>query len=171
MPNLMENKEILRFICLSILGCGLISIASLIKIRFIPVPFTMQTLAIFILAFTQSPKQALGSVVCYLFCASIGLPVFCGKSNPLWIMGKCGGYLIAFPLAAYLTAKIKSFSLILAFVCGQLVIYLIGFIWLVPFVGPTTALMKGVIFFIPADLLKGMAALVIATKFKKKENQ
>ncbi len=167
-PNLMENKEILSFICLSILGCGLISIASLVKIRFIPVPFTLQTMAIFILAFTQSPKQALGSVMCYLVCASIGLPVFCGKSNSLWMMGKCGGYLLAFPIAAYLTAKIKSFSPLLAFICGQLVIYLIGFLWLIPFVGPATAFMKGVIFFIPSDLLKGMAALLVASKFKKK---
>src|SRR5436305_774791 len=96
-------KEQLSFLCLSLVGCGLIILGSLAKIPFFPVPFTLQTLALFILALTQSPKQACGSALCYLLLATLGLPVFCGRSNPFWILGKCGGYLVAFPLAAYLT--------------------------------------------------------------------
>src|SRR5690349_17285292 len=90
----------------ALLGAALITFCSFIKIPLYPVPFTLQTLAIYILALTQGPKQAFASTLCYLVCATVGLPVFGGRINPAWIFGKCGGYLVGFPIAAYCMAKI-----------------------------------------------------------------
>src|SRR5262245_59881739 len=87
--------KVAPLIGLSLLGCVFISICSLVKISFYPVPFTFQTFAIFVLALIQSPKQAFASCVCYLLCATIGLPVLCGKSNAFWFMHKCGGYILS----------------------------------------------------------------------------
>ena len=159
----------LSFICLAFLGCGLITLCSLVKIPFYPVSFTLQTFAIFVLALTQSPKQAFGSAVCYLLLATIGFPVLCGSSNPLWMCGKCGGYLIAFPLAAYLIAKLrtKKTNPFFAILVGQAVIFFLGFIWLIPFFGVSTAWAKGVLLFIPSDLLKNLAAIGTALAWRK----
>lgn len=160
--------SVLSFVCLSILGCCLITLSSLVKIPFYPVSFTLQTLAIFILAFTQSPKLAFGSAICYLISATIGLPVLCGASNPLWMLGKSGGYLVAFPIAAYLISRIsQKHSPFLAVLCGQIVIYLLGFIWLIPFFGVSIAWKSGVVFFIPGGLLKCLIAIGIAVIWKK----
>ncbi len=153
------NEE-MRFLGLSLLGCGLITIGSLIRIPFSPVPFTLQTLAIFILALTQSPKQAFASVVCYLLCATVGLPVLDGKVNMLWIAGKSGGYLVAFPMAAYAIALLRQkCPAIIALFCGQALILLFGWIWLAAFIGPSAAFIKGVAIFIPSALCKAFAAL------------
>ncbi len=155
-------------------GCGLITLSSLVKIPFYPVPFTLQTLAIFILALTQSPKQAFGSSFTYLLCGTIGLPVFCGKANPLWMMGKCGGYLIAFPLAAYLTAKLVKdweWPPLAAIFCGQAVIYTLGLLWLIPLFGWKIAITKGIIFFIPSDLIKNFIAVVITHVWKQRKQR
>jgi len=153
-------SEEVRLILLALLGCGLITIGSLIRIPFYPVPFTMQTLVIFILALTQSPKQAFASVVCYLFCATAGLPVLDGKMNVLWFTGKCGGYLIAFPIAAFVIARMRQRgSALIALLCGEAIILLIGGLWLVPFLGAKTAFIKGVLIFIPSALCKMFAAL------------
>lgn len=165
-------KSVFSFFFLSILGCCLITLSSLVKIPFYPVSFTLQTLAIFTLGLTQSPKLAFGSAICYLFSATIGLPVLCGVSNPLWMVGKSGGYLVAFPIAAYIISKIsQKYPPFLAVLCGQFVIYLLGFIWLIPFFGVSIAWKSGVLFFIPGGLLKGGIAIGIAILWKKWRKQ
>lgn len=167
--NLLKPGSMTAFICLALLGSGLIALCSLVRIPFIPVPFTLQTLAIFFLGLTQSPRLALSSTLCYLFLGTLGLPIFSGRSNPLWMAGPCGGYLIAFPLAVYLIAILKQkIHPFIAILCGQTLIYLIGFIWLIPFVGVTSAFMKGVIFFIPSGLFKNVMAIIIANYWKKR---
>lgn len=160
---------LLTTLCLSLVGCGVITLFSLIKVSCYPVPFTLQTLAIFILALTQSPKQAFFSVLCYLFCGTLGLPVFCGQTNMGWMIGKCGGYYIGFLLAAYLIAFLRKFiPSFLAIVCGQLVIYTLGFFWLIPFFGISIAFHQGVVIFLPSALLKAAAATGFEIIWRKK---
>ena len=143
--SIQKNYALAQFVFLSILGYSLITTCSLVKVPFSPVPFTLQTAAIFFLALTQSPLQAFGSVMCYLVCGTIGLPVFAGHTNPLWMLGKCGGYLVAFPIAAYITSQLaKKKSQILAIFTGQFLIYLLGFLWLIPLFGSN----------LPSDLLR-----------------
>lgn len=152
------------------LGCFLITVCSLVKIPFFPISFTLQTLAIYFIALTQTPKNAFLSVICYLGCATVGLPVLCGHSNCFWILGKSAGYLIAFPIATYLIAKIaeKRHPLI-AIVSGQVVIFALGFLWLIPFFGLSTAGMKGVVLFIPSELLKGLIVFAATRKWNEVE--
>lgn len=134
-------------------GACFIFVCSLIKIPFYPVPMTMHTFAIFYLGLMQSPKNACGSAL--LFLAA-------GTMNPYWMIGKCGGYFLSFPIAAFLIAWLaKRVSPYLAVLSGQMVIYALGFLWLVPFVGFQAALIKGVIFFIPSAVVK----MVMATYF------
>ena len=134
-------------------GCCLIMVCSLIKIPFYPVPITMHTFAIFVLGLTQPPRTAFGSALLYLMI---------GTMNPLWIIGKCGGYYLSFPIAAYvISATAKKISPYLAIFCGQCVIYLLGFLWLAPFVGVRIAFVKGVVFFIPSAIIKTFLAVKV----------
>lgn len=150
------------------IGCSFITLCSLVKIPFYPVPFTLQTFAIFILALTQSPIQAFSSAALYLGCASLGLPVLCGKAKALWLFGKCGGYLLAFPFSAYLTAKIaQKHPFLLAVCAGQCFIYLLGFAHLSFFVDAKTAFIHGIFIFLGSDLLKNLIAIQIITNRRK----
>lgn len=134
-------------------GACFIFVCSLIKIPFYPVPMTMHTFAIFYLGLMQSPKNACGSALLFLAV---------GTLNPYWMIGKCGGYFLAFPIAAYLIAwSSRRVSPHTAVFLGQTVIYALGFIWLIPFVGVNVALMNGVIFFIPSALVKMMMAVYL----------
>lgn len=145
------------------LGCGLIILGSLIRIPFYPVPFTLQTLALSMIALSQPPKQAFASALCYLACASIGLPVLGWKVNVLWMTGKCGGYLIAFPIAAYMISYLRQLgSSFIALFLGQGLILAMGWIWLIPFIGMKEAFLKGVLFFIFPEIFKGCIALYFA---------
>lgn len=156
------------FFGLALLGCAFLVLSSLIQIPFYPVSFTMQTFAISFLALTQSPRLAFASVCCYLLCATTGLPVLCGNANSLWLIGKSGGYLVAFPIAAYLISKLSDkLPKIVALSIGQGVIYLLGMLWLIPFFGLKIAFFSGVVFFIPSDILKNLLALGAASLWKK----
>lgn len=146
-------------------GCGLLILGSYLRVPTHPVPFTMQTCALWIIALTMKPKQALSAVLLYLGLATVGVPVFGGHANPLWLMGKCGGYLVGFPLAVYLVASFKGkYASIAALLGGHCIIYALGFLGLVPLIGAYAALVKGVLIFLPSDLLK----TVIAQLYKEK---
>ncbi len=150
----------IKFLCLTLFGCALITLSSLIKIPLYPVSFTLQTFAIYILALTQSPRQAFASVICYPLIGTIGLPVFCSGANPFWIMGNSGGYLVAFPLAAYCMAKLRQKnSPVIALLIGMAIIFIFGFLWLIPLFGLHVAFTKGILIFIPSELLKILAAI------------
>lgn len=135
-------------------GAVLIMLCAWIKIPFYPVPFTLQTLAIYGLALAMPPRLACASASCYLLLA------MASHANPLWIMGKCGGYVISFPIAAYLISHLRQTrSRFLALSCGMGVIFGLGFLWLIPFCGWKAALIKGVLLFIPSEIFKLLAAM------------
>ena len=166
--KIAKQENLTKLICLLLLGSGLITLGSLLRIPCYPVPFTLQTLALFIVGLTQTPRIAMGSALCYLLWGTLGLPVFAGHPNPLWLSGPCAGYLIAFPLATYLISRIsQSCHPFIAILCGQMIIYLIGFLWLIPFVGLTNAWMKEVVFFLPSGLLKNFLAFMMTNLWNK----
>ncbi|MGD0665155.1 MAG: biotin transporter BioY [Rhabdochlamydiaceae bacterium] len=146
------NRELL-WMGAALFGAALITLGSMMRVPLYPVSFTLQTLAVFFVGLTQTPKQAAASGVCYLLCASAGLPVLGGHANPLWLVKKCGGFLLAFPIGAYLIARLRKRPL-LALLCGSAVIFTLGWIWLAYFFGAKVALMQGVLIFLPSEALK-----------------
>ena len=159
----LVSNEKARFMLKALAGCLLITLSAYIRVPAYPVPFTLQTLAISLLALTQTPKEAMASALLYLISATVGLPVLAGAvSNPLWFMGKCSGYCVAFPISAYLMAWMRTkIPAIFALVIGNLLILFLGFLGLIPFFGTYIALTKGALVFIPSSLLKALAALGI----------
>lgn len=157
--SLPRLDQKIHHIASSLLGCALITLASFIRIPCYPVPFTLQTLAVFFIGLWQTPRQAALSCICYLLLASVGFPVLGGKANPSWILGPTGGYLIAFPLAAFLLAFFRK-KTFLAFLIAQAVIWFFGWIWLSFFIDPKAALWQGVILFFPSFFYKALAAFL-----------
>lgn len=151
-------QEVFGEIIKAFSGSVFVSLCSLISIPTSPVPITMQTLAVFIIGLTQSPRTAAASLLFYLIEGSLGLPVFCGKANPLWFIGPSAGYLIAFPIAAYLIARCSRIP-VLALCIGQGVMMLLGFAFLSTFIGVKSAFTSGVLLFIPSALIKIVIAL------------
>lgn len=158
-------KKEMEFLKSVFLGAGFLAFGSLIKIPMEPIPFTLHTFALYVLALTQPPKTAFASAACYLFLGSLGLPVFSGCVKTDWMVGKSAGFLLAFPLAAYMIAHLREkISPLLSILCGTALIYSFGFLWLVPFVGAATAFTKGVLIFLPSALCKALAAISFIRK-------
>lgn len=166
--ELVQKKEIAKEIYYPLLGMALLIVGAWIRVPFYPIPFTMQTLAVFLLGLTMTPRQAFNSVILYLICASFGLPVFTDSASTFWLFGKTAGYLVSFPLAAYLISHLKQkVSYYLAVAAGQALIYSLGFLVLSNFLGVKMAFIYGVVIFIPSALVKNLLAVRAAIWINK----
>ena len=103
------------------IGTALIAALSQISLSIGPVPFTLQTLAIGLVACLYKPKDALASVGLYLVLGAIGLPVFAGFSGGFAaLVGPTAGFLWGFLLYAGLTSmatKANSYSVNVFLAC------------------------------------------------------
>jgi len=101
-----------------------------------PVPYTLQTLVVLLAGAFLGARNGAVSQILYLGAGLAGLPVFAGGAMGLArLVGPTGGYLLAFPLAAYvagaLTARGTSFAwLALSFTISALVIFVSGTLYL-----------------------------------------
>ncbi|MDR1597688.1 MAG: biotin transporter BioY [Holosporales bacterium] len=168
----IKNYEALQLLkCFA--GSVCIAICSQICVPFVPVPFTMQTLAVLFVASSLGARYGIISVLMYLAEGAIGLPVFakCASGLP-HLLGPTGGYLIGFTFAAYLIGtliekfKAKSFLAIFGSgLAGEVVLFLIGYLQLACFVGFTAAFKLGVVPFLLGDFVKVLLfALIMSGK-------
>ena len=87
-----------------VLGSALVAICAHIAmpLGFTPVPVTMQTFAVLLLALLFTPEAAFASLALYLMEGAMGLPVFSphGPGGMVQLLGPTGGYLLSYPFAA-----------------------------------------------------------------------
>jgi biotin transport system substrate-specific component len=141
------------------------------------VPYTGQTFIVLLAGALLGSRLGAISVIVYLLEGAIGLPFFSGGHGGLvHLMGPTGGYLIAFPAAAFITGAFaehgwdrKFISAAAAMAIGSVVIMLSGWLWfsLVMRTSPAIAFFDTVLKFIPGDLIKiALAAAVLPSGWK-----
>ena len=82
----------------------LTAVGAQIAIPTVPVPFTMQTVFVLLSGAILGARRGATAQLVYLAMGATGLPVFAGFSGTfVHLFGPTGGYLMAFPLAAYVT--------------------------------------------------------------------
>jgi biotin transport system substrate-specific component len=150
-------------------GAALIAVAAQIQVPMIPVPMTMQTFAVLLVAATLGFSRGAASTALYLALGAFGLPVFAGAAALKAAMPTLG-YLIGFVLAAgvigYLAEKgftKNALKLAFAFTLGSLVVYASGVAGLVTILGVdlTTAISVGVLPFLIGDAVKAVLAAAL----------
>jgi biotin transport system substrate-specific component len=100
---------------------GLLALAGRFEIPMIPVPVTLQTLAVTLAGALLGPRIGALAVALWLACGAAGLPVLAGGGAGLdKFTGASAGYLFAFPVAAavsgWMFARGWAQSLAMAFV-------------------------------------------------------
>ncbi len=139
-----------------------------VSIPLYPIPMTMQTLGVFTLATMQGGRIAFYSALLYLALISLGLPVLAGGvSNTMWFALPSAGYLLAFPIAAYVIGKLisakenpSSLWILFSVLVGQVVIYTLGIGVLTRLLSIKESLMAGLFPFLP---LAGVKLIMAST--------
>lgn len=145
-----------------------------IPLWFTPVPITLQTFGVMLLALTMGGWRASAALVLYLLEGISGLPVFSphGPGGIAQLLGPTGGFLMSYPLAALvgglLAEKFARPSRIAAFVIGAItceaITFAAGAIWLLSLrhTSLSAIFIAAVLPFIPGEILKGAAAIASA---------
>ncbi len=140
-----------------------------IDLPFSPVPITGQTFGVLLVAMALGRVRGTAIVLAYLVEGGLGLPVFAGGTAGFAkFLGPTGGYLIGFPVAAYLVGYladrgwdrgyVKSAG---AMLLGTVVIFAVGLLWLSRFTSSSTLLEMGLIPFMPGALVKIVIASIV----------
>ena len=161
-----------------VIGFSLLTaLAAQIVIPIGPIPITGQTFVVLLTGALLGPRLGALAMIAYLVEGSSGLPFFSGgHGGLLHLMGPSGGYLIAFPAAAYITGAFaehgwdrRFLTAAAAMAVGSAIIMLSGWAWfsVVMHTSPMLTLYATVIKFIPGDIIKiSLAAAVLPSGWK-----
>lgn len=135
-----------------------------------PVPITLQPMVVVLAGMMLGPTLGVASMVLYLAVGATGLPVFAPVGPPgiARFVGPTGGYLIAYPFAAYTAGFLapRFPSLMgrwLAAVLGMAVIFVGGLSQLTILTGSIgSAIALGMTPFAVLDLVKAFVAALLA---------
>ena len=141
-----------------------------VPLPFTPVPFTFQPMVVLLGGALLGPRLGAVSQVLYLALGLAGAPVFAASpvlpQGPARLLGPTGGYLMAYPFAAYVTGWLaergfdrRYFTAVVAMGAGLAVVFLCGVLWLARGLSTTggglsAALSAGLYPFVIADVIK-----------------
>jgi biotin transport system substrate-specific component len=142
------------------------------------IPFTLQTLGVFITAGLLGWQRGTAAVLIYILLGVVGVPVFANFGAGLgYILGPTGGYIIGFIFTALLSGWLiqrfpnKTAIIFLAMLAGLIVCYAFGTAWFMAAyakdsgaIGLITALAWCVLPFIIPDLVKIAVATLLVKR-------
>ncbi len=155
----------------------LLVISSWFTIPFV-IPFTLQTLVIFICILVLNLKKSILILIIYFILGVIGIPVFNSFQSGIGVfVGPTGGFLIGFiPMIIISTLLKKVFTktnnnilVFLSLFIGLICCYIISVLWYILIYDTTTNLINVlsilVLPFIIPDIIKIIIAMLIAKRF------
>ena len=167
--NVSKTAEMTKMALMVAMNC--VSAYIIIPLPFSLSPLALQTMIVNLTGYVLNAKQAFMTMLVYLLVGLAGVPVFTGGSaGPGKLFGPTGGYIIGFLVTAVFLAYFKGEKYnfkryaLLGCVIGIPLISVFGVVQLklITGMGWDKAIMTGALPFIPLDIVKCLAAAVIA---------
>lgn len=169
------------YMILAALFAALLAVSGQIQIPFQPAPITLQTLVVMLAGSLLGALWGSVSMLVFVVLVAMGLPLLAGFKGGIGaLLGPTGGYVLSWPLAAWLIGWLLSkwrakgelkliHFLIAHFLGGFVVVHLIGFPWLhfVTKLPVKELVFSAFLIFVPGDLLKWVVASIIAHQMQK----
>jgi biotin transport system substrate-specific component len=170
----------LKELLLAALFAGLTAVGAFIRIPFPVVPLTLHMFVVFLAGLYLGPKVGMFSQWAYLLLGLSGVPVFSGGGGVSYVLSPTFGYLLSYPFAAWIAGRIayggpptlmrnlraSLSALLLVYLLGTLVLSLnLNFI-AGKDVSPVRAIQIAVLPFIVPDMLKALAASLLALRLR-----
>lgn len=150
-----------------------------VPVPFSAVPFTLTPLVVLLAGAALGSRLGAAAQVAYLAAGIAGLQVFAPSlilpPGAARILGPTGGYLMAYPAAAFVAGFLAErgwdrtfLASVAAMLAGLAVIYAGGLTWMLVYTGSLqAAVLQGLVPFVLADLAKAvMAALLLPTAWR-----
>ncbi len=176
----MKSQNKTRELVYAALFAGIMAVLGLMPPIPLPlgVPITLQTFGVMLAGALLGKRVGSISMLLFILLVAIGLPVLSGGRGGIAILlGPTGGYIFAWPIAAFLIGlwverywiRLRMSTLLAGNILfGIIVVYIVGIAYfvLVTDVGLGAAIIGNLVF-IPGDLLKAFLAAWITLRIKK----
>ncbi len=175
LPALAGSPSVGRKTVLFFAATIVLAVSSWIEVPMVPVPMTLQTLAVVLVGAAFGAKLGFLAVAAWLAEGAIGLPVLAGgAAGAHHFAGPTAGYLFAFPLMAYLVGLcaergwtghrlVPTFAVMLG---GHALCFALGWAWLGVLIGAEPAFTHGVAPFLLGALVKSALAAALLRTWK-----
>jgi biotin transport system substrate-specific component len=169
--TLFGSRRLVQALLLAV-GVLLLTVSAKARIPMWPVPMTMQTFVVLVLAMAYGTRLGIATVGAYLAAGALGVPVFAGTPEQgvgvPYMLGPTGGYLVGFMLATTLLGKLagrgwdrRFGSSLAAMTLGHLLILACGVTWLAATLGFERAWAVGLTPFVAATVVKTLMAAAV----------
>ena len=145
-------------------GVVALVVASRLAIPIGPVPITLQTYALFVVAGMFGGRLALIAVLAWLVLAALGAPVLAdGAGGWRAVTGHTAGFLAGMAAAAWICGRGAErtsgvLRLTALFLAGHAIVLAVGWAGLASFMSPGPAFEFGILPFLPGAVVKSVAA-------------
>jgi biotin transport system substrate-specific component len=171
-------RSLAEDLSLAVVGSALMALCAHVSVPllFSPVPLTLQTFGLLVIAFTMGPQRAFAAMTLYLIEGAAGMPVFSpnGPGGIAQLMGPTGGFLMIYPFAAYLAGSLFYVRKNLAFayvgaIAASALFLTSGMVWFkfVMHVNFAQAFALAVAPFLPGEIIKIIVASVAGERAQK----
>ena len=161
-----------RATLLALVGSAVMALSAKLSVPFFPVPVTLQSLAVLLIAAAFGSRLGAAAMALYLIEGALGLPVFAGTPalglGLPYLMGPTGGYLLGYIPAAFAIgffaergAARSMPQLLGAMTLGHVILFATGYAWLAHLVGAEAAWVGGVLPFIIGTLVKTLLGALL----------
>lgn len=158
------NYEFARNTVLAIAGSAVVAIAAQVAVPMLPVPMTLQSLAVLAIGAAYGARLGAITLALYAIEGAIGLPVFAEFKSGFMLasFGYVLGFIAAAALVGWLAERGWDRStprMFAAMLLGAAVLYVPGLIWLAVWVGSfEAAIGYGLTPFVAGDIVKAAIA-------------
>jgi biotin transport system substrate-specific component len=150
-----------------------------LPLPFTPVPLTLANFAVLAVGLVLGSRRGFVAAVLYLSYGAAGMPVFspAGPGGMAHLLGPSGGYLLSYPLVAFVAGFIASrlgrgfAAKAVAAATAEVLLFAIGVTWIAALthVSLLQAVAFGLYPFVFAEVIKVMAAAAVAAKFRLRD--
>ena len=165
------TKQVAVVVCASLFValCARVTV----PLPFTPVPLTLQNFGVLVVALLLGSRRGFAALALYLVEGAFGLPVFnpAGPGGIAQILGPTGGFLMAYPLVAFIAGWIYEHTsrrfgwAVLSGVAAEIVLFLGGLSWLAVLThSVSTAIKYGLYWFVFAEIIKVLMAAGVASR-------
>ena len=144
-----------------------------VPLPFTPVPLTLQNFGVLVVALLLGSRRGFAALALYLVEGAFGLPVFnpAGPGGIAQILGPTGGFLMAYPLVAFIAGWIYEHTsrrfgwAVLSGVAAEIALFIGGLSWLAVLThSVSTAIKYGLYWFVFAEIIKVLMAAGVANR-------
>ena len=148
-----------------------------VPLPFTPVPLTLQNFGVLAVGLLLGSRRGFAALALYLLEGACGMPVFSMGAGIAYLLGPTGGFLIAYPLVAFIAGYFYEHSsrrfvwAALSSLAAEILLFAGGSTWLAVLTHSVSlAIRYGLYWFVFAEIIKVLMAAGLATRWHQRSS-